>query len=554
MIEFIIYERIIRGNLRPHLKEFSKSTGLKRIEAEFYTWKIDFDVKRTEDELISLFTDRLPDYQPGDFVRIKHDDLAKKFTISLKKNKREEELINIDIPPASNKKSAIFRRIIEDEFKRVKASIPKMIKNASAVKELSDYALINIQFLKSLSRDIFLLKKRLDIPEKDIFKDPDSYVIYVLKKFLIYSIREFQLAFEHIADIEIQKESELEDELFEGEHSRMQVKIKATSAKFNQIHLQRVYAEIDVDSSLELKVELLKNKLLKQNDTIASRFEKYHHYIPYEVQLRDLYEEELGKLLSKKYLTYIRTETNFKSRSEQVEQALLLVSNLKRDMTSLDFGSLKKLGFFEIANEEVETIKELLEISKSARVPDLLSDLIAAALTIQARKRFQFAEDDWNDFLTDLLRFKGYSISDQTRSGFSSNKNPSSTNSGELDIAVRNVENSGVIDTIIETLKINSCGKENKAIKIHIDKLLTRYDLNGNEVNYLLILSYAASFSDQWRQYKSYVNRKVFRNLNYTEDFLHTKFAKADLRVGITAFHREERPVKLFHIFVNMHE
>ena len=144
-----------------------------------------------------------------------------------------------------------------------------------------------------------------------------------------------------------------------------------------------------------------------------------------------------------------------------------------------------------------------------------------------------------------------YYIADQSRSGNSGSSDKTKATSGELDITIRDISNNGNVKTIIETLKIESCGKKDTVIKMHIDKLLNRYDTGGNKENFIIILSYAKNFSKLWDAYKFYISDCVFKgDMDFVE--LDPISHKADLKTGYNTFRRHNQEIRLYHLFLNM--
>lgn len=169
---------------------------------------------------------------------------------------------------------------------------------------------------------------------------------------------------------------------------------------------------------------------------------------------------------------------------------------------------------------------------------------------LQGRKYLQLTENQNNDCLVDLLRAKEYYITDETRQGRSGTENKTNYNSGELDIVIRDEQNSGKIISIIEALELSSCGEKNTSVPTHIDKLLTKYDTNGNEENYILIYAKAKNYNSLWSNYCQFVNSKIFKDSPIHE--LDNFSDKSDLKVGCNSYNREGKTLKLYHVFLNM--
>ena len=85
---------------------------------------------------------------------------------------------------------------------------------------------------------------------------------------------------------------------------------------------------------------------------------------------------------------------------------------------------------------------------------DLQRALLEKAIRLVERKLKIYIEDVRNDEFSDFLRDRGYNICDQTRSGVSGG----GKSVGELDLVIRSPHKTGIIETIIEALRLSSCG------------------------------------------------------------------------------------------------
>lgn len=183
-----------------------------------------------------------------------------------------------------------------------------------------------------------------------------------------------------------------------------------------------------------------------------------------------------------------------------------------------------------------------------------LKHLISILLQMLERKHTHTLEDLYNDHIVDSLRQHDYIIADQTRSGSSA----SGITAGELDIVVRS--QNGLIETIIEAFRLESCGPLNTIVSKHIDKLINKYDTAGHERNYVVVYSESADFNKNWIRYFEYVS-----DLNSKPDFSSTcplklfedtekdLVTKADFRIGRAIHIRNGREIEIMHLFVNFH-
>lgn len=179
----------------------------------------------------------------------------------------------------------------------------------------------------------------------------------------------------------------------------------------------------------------------------------------------------------------------------------------------------------------------------------LLSDIIEKLTRMLERKKVEKIEDLHNNELTHYLRDKDYYVTDQTQSGISHK------NLGELDIMIRKKNGSPL--SIIEAFRLKSCGDDDTVISTHIDKLLHDYDTAGHKTNYIIVYAEAVKFQDLWEKYIRYMqnlnSKKGFRGTYPLMSFIDTgKSNITEIKVGLAIHKREDTPIQVYHIFVNM--
>lgn len=141
-------------------------------------------------------------------------------------------------------------------------------------------------------------------------------------------------------------------------------------------------------------------------------------------------------------------------------------------------------------------------ISKEDRMQQPLSfikfdsDLSWVIQRLGRRSAKGYSEDDFNDFLRDMLLAKNYSVKDQTREG----ESQSGKQAGELDLII---EDRGDLFAIIEALILSSVDKVN--ILKHYGKLIRNY--NPMHVKKLFLVTYyvGARFDDWCNKYVEYL-------------------------------------------------
>ena len=183
-------------------------------------------------------------------------------------------------------------------------------------------------------------------------------------------------------------------------------------------------------------------------------------------------------------------------------------------------------------------------------IDQLLLDIQNVAVKMLERKHSQHLENLHNDVLTDFLRQKGYQVADQTRSG------RSKLGVGEIDLMIR--QKDGTPFSIIETFRLKSCGKDNKTVAEHIDKLLHNYDTAGHERNFVIVYAEAKKFEQLWGNYKNYMGelngkpafRAEYPLIKFEEKSEISK--KSNIKTGLATHRREGTIVEIYHVFINM--
>lgn len=205
----------------------------------------------------------------------------------------------------------------------------------------------------------------------------------------------------------------------------------------------------------------------------------------------------------------------------------------------------KLLGLYKIDSQEPDN-NPMYSLDK------ILNDLVEIGSRILERKYQKRFEDLVNDDIVDLLRTKGHNISDQTRSGISSNgKQP-----GELDIMIR--MNNGIPITIIECFRLESCGAKNTVVSDHLKKLLSKYDTHELKRKFIVIFGEAERFDNLWTNYSYYI-QNLNSNNNYGDKYPLSGFSVRDdlhsfanMKVGISRHENNGETVEIVHVLLNM--
>lgn len=205
----------------------------------------------------------------------------------------------------------------------------------------------------------------------------------------------------------------------------------------------------------------------------------------------------------------------------------------------------KLLQLYRIETQETDN-NPLYSLDK------ILNDLIEITSRMLERKFIKKIENLINDDLVDLLRTKGHHISDQTRTGTSASKH----NSGEVDIMIR--RSNGIPVTIIECLRIESCGSKNAVVSEHLSKLLSKYDTHDLKRKFLIVFSEADRFDNLWINYIEYI-KNINYNPHYEENYPLSGFSirndlhsYSNMKIGISRHENNGETVEVVHLILNM--
>lgn len=147
-------------------------------------------------------------------------------------------------------------------------------------------------------------------------------------------------------------------------------------------------------------------------------------------------------------------------------------------------------------SSNISLISDDSQTRKSVNISKFDSDLCWVIQRLGRRSGKGSSEDDFNDFIRDMLLAKNYEVKDQTREG----QSWSGKQAGELDLII---EDKGSLFAIIEALILSAVDKNN--IQLHFSKLLSNY--NPLMVKRLFLVTYyvGARFDDWFEKYFSYL-------------------------------------------------
>ena len=133
---------------------------------------------------------------------------------------------------------------------------------------------------------------------------------------------------------------------------------------------------------------------------------------------------------------------------------------------------------------------------KRSSYNDLDNDVAWILQRLSRKAKKEKTEDEYNDYLRDMLICKNYEVKDQTREGESS----SGKGAGELDLVI---EQNGDIFSILEPMRLTSVDAD--YIDIHYKKLLHNYNPLTVQRTFLISYFEGKSFDSWWERYKQHV-------------------------------------------------
>lgn len=154
-----------------------------------------------------------------------------------------------------------------------------------------------------------------------------------------------------------------------------------------------------------------------------------------------------------------------------------------QQLTNLELGArdMKRTSYNELDNDLGWILQRLVRKSKREKT-----------------------EDEYNDFIRDMLDCKNYEVKDQTREGVSS----SGKSAGELDIVI---EQNGDLFSILEPMILTSV--DTAYIDIHYRKLLHNYNPLTVQRTFLITYFEGKNFEAWWERYQSHIDSLSSGNL-----------------------------------------
>ncbi|MCU0615004.1 MAG: hypothetical protein MUD09_07980, partial [Desulfobacterales bacterium] len=221
-VEFSVYDSMVNGEMRPFLDEYSSDKNVKKLLNKYTPFKtLKFGRGRNRyKKFIEDFNDfmsTVPGKKAGDIYNIVFfkDPDDRIIRIMPAEPKEINSLIDIDIPPAPDYKSEVFCEIIEFEFQWIKERAQIALKSFKNEELLSLFANRGLQIAKRIAVDAHKVSKQVKPPDRDTWNDPNSYIFYLLKLFLLRSIIFYQGLFEPYIKSKIYNKDQLRVFLFQ---------------------------------------------------------------------------------------------------------------------------------------------------------------------------------------------------------------------------------------------------------------------------------------------------------------------------------------------------
>jgi len=194
------------------------------------------------------------------------------------------------------------------------------------------------------------------------------------------------------------------------------------------------------------------------------------------------------------------------------------------------------------SGENVSINKLLGKINGEGKRQALFDYIIIALKQLQGLSpTIQKYEDSRNSFIANVLTNKNFRAKDQTKWG------KAKVQAGEIDIKIEDERG----DTIAIYEAFNLHYFETSKIDNHLIKIFN-YDANGLPENYMVVYC-SKNFIENWNKYIAYIPTIHFEYemIDFTD--ISTNYEiPANLKIGIARHKRNEKEIKIYHIFVEL--
>lgn len=243
--------------------------------------------------------------------------------------------------------------------------------------------------------------------------------------------------------------------------------------------------------------------------------------LPYKEEIAifdDTYSNVLG------YVSYQRIERMHQKEKEYIN--VEITSPETGDIDDHDVNIANLLGLYKGSKKALDSNELVNSLTK-----------ILLRLTELKAKIIDEKEDDINDRLRESLISGGYSITDQSRGGFSGSGN----GVGERDLII--LDEYGQQAILIEAMCLGSAVK--KTITSHYEKLTNHYNTQGNPFDFLITYAKVKNFEGFWKSYRN--------NFNSIDDVTSRFTEKSVIKIGTSEVPIEgsDQSRRIIHLIVN---
>jgi len=279
---------------------------------------------------------------------------------------------------------------------------------------------------------------------------------------------------------------------------------------------------------------------------------KMHDDYRYQALLKDWFENhslrvkflisKFFKEYAQQFQMFLKIEKNDSFETKLLKNSFIKDSNLT--LENDDIFNLEDIIHLIILIEYRKRHLRKYEIEKD----ELLELILFASREVQSKhKVFNNNEDQFNSVIHSMLSVK-YFVENQSQRGLSS----STKTFGELDLKVFTKKNNYPL-SIIECFVISSIDKS--YISKHLNKLTVNYDPNGLSRNFAIIYVYNSKFNEIWGRYLEFL-----REFNYSIDLLEKRIIDdtanhptfTNIKIGLATFCKNDMPIEIYHLFLNM--
>lgn len=352
MIEFKTYQRIVEGDLRPNLPKFETDKGLEQLDREFFVFPFQYSPEKDiQESILESMNQSFWGFKEGDTLVVEIDDDAEtkpgpvSIVVSVKERENEEELINIDIPPPNCKKTTLFLEIIQGEFERIKRVIKEQFEEIDSFKELDFFVSKNIQFAKNLGKGAHRLHKKYKLSSREEWDNPNSYVLYCLKKYIVYSIEFIQDLCYPLLGRKIQNSVEIIDELYDFYMTKMLSKVGEMDEQMNTMQRNNYWKELGANKTIIQQKEFFTNKIEELKITMEKERKSRYGIANYHYSTLNILENEYSKIFYAEQVNFL-TDKKYNSVHEKFSDFLSLQTSINQNKNSEKYRYSKKIWVF----------------------------------------------------------------------------------------------------------------------------------------------------------------------------------------------------------------